>query len=409
MIIQFSISNFLSFKEPATLSMVATALKDPSVEMRDVSFKVKGTSLNLLKSAVLLGANASGKSNLIKALHFFVDFVCNSFKNHQSDERIFVEPYRLNTSSAKEPSVMEMVLADDGSIFRYGFEVTTKKIEKEWLYQKASKPRAKEIELYYRDANRFSVHNKYPQAQELVNKKMIRDNALLLSTLAQFNDPKAVAIIHWLNNTQCITEEDATRTWKEALHHVEDRRMRQRIVAFSQFADLGIDNIEKTDGRLVSSHSLFDEKGNKTGYAMFPFEENESEGTIKYFALAYPILHALDTGSRVVIDELGAKLHPMLLEHIVSLFNSEETNPRNAQLIFTTHDTNLLGAHIFRRDQVWFTQKDSYGASQLFSLAEFKVRSSAAFERDYLMGKYGATPVMGNPENALNTQYNEQV
>ena len=379
MIIQFSIANYLSFK--------------PEAEASGASFELDGINLKLLKSAVVFGANASGKSNLIKALHFFKDFVFNSFKALQSDEKISVEPFRLNAVSAKEPSMMEMVMGVEGSIFRYGFEVTPTAVCKEWLYRKACKPRSKEIELFYRENDQFNVHAKYSQAQELVNKKMIRDNALLLSTLAQFNDPTAVLLIRWLGETQCLTEQDETNIWKDALKHLDDPNMRRRIVAFSQFADLGLDDIEKV---------------NKTGDVSFPFEVNESEGTLKYFAFAYPILHALDTGTRLIIDELGAKLHPTLLDHIVGLFNNATTNPRNAQLIFSTHDTNLLSSHLFRRDQIWFTQKDIYGASRLFSLAEYKVRSNAPFERDYLLGKFGATPIIGNPNYALQSQGYEQ-
>ena len=389
MIIQFSIANYLSFKEPATLSLAATSLREPEAEANGASFELDGINLKLLKSAVVFGANASGKSNLIKALHFFKDFVFNSFKALQSDEQISVEPYRLNVVSAKEPSMMEMVMVVEGSIFRYGFEVTPTEVCKEWLYKKACKRRSKEIELFYRDSGQFNVHAKYSQAQELVNKKMIRDNALLLSTLAQFNDPTAVSLIRWLGETQCLTEQDETNIWKDALKHLDDPNMRQRIVSFSQFADLGLDDIEKVNNRLVSTHALFDNDGNKAGDVSFPFEVNESEGTLKYFAFAYPTLHALDTGTRLIIDELGAKLHPTLLEHIVGLFNNASTNPRNAQLIFT------------RRDQIWFTQKDIYGASRLFSLAEYKVRSNAPFERDYLLGKFGATPIIGNPNYAL--------
>lgn len=237
---------------------------------------------------------------------------------------------------------------------------------------------------------------------------MIRDNALLLSTLAQFNDPTAVSLIRWLGETQCLTEQDETNIWKDALKHLDDPNMRRRIVAFSQFADLGLNDIEKVNNRLVSTHVLFDNDGNKTGDISFPFEVNESEGTLKYFSFAYPILHALDSGTRLIIDELGAKLHPTLLDHIVGLFNNASTNPRNAQLIFTTHDTNLLSSHLFRRDQIWFTQKDIYGASRLFSLAEYKVRSNAPFERDYLLGKFGATPIIGNPNYALQSQGYEQ-
>lgn len=124
MIIQFSIANYLSFKEPATLSLAATSLREPEAEASGDSFELDGVNLKLLKSAVVFGANASGKSNLIKAFHFFKDFVFNSFKALQSDEQISVEPYRLNAVSAKEPSMMEMVMAAEGSIYRYGFEVT---------------------------------------------------------------------------------------------------------------------------------------------------------------------------------------------------------------------------------------------------------------------------------------------
>ena len=151
MIIQFSIANYLSFKEPATLSLAATSLREPEAEASGASFELDGINLKLLKSAVVFGANASGKSNLIKALHFFKDFVFNSFKALQSDEKISVEPFRLNAVSAKEPSMMEMVMGVEGSIFRYGFEVTPTAVCKEWLYRKACKPRSKEIKLFYRD------------------------------------------------------------------------------------------------------------------------------------------------------------------------------------------------------------------------------------------------------------------
>ena len=131
----------------------------------------------------------------------------------------------------------------------------------------------------------------------------------------------------------------------------------------------------------------------------FSFLGNESEGTIKYFSLSYPIIDALDNGKRVIIDELDSKLHPLLVRKIVMMFNSPETNPKGAQLLFTAHDTFLLSAGLFRRDQIWFTQKDSFGTTEAYSLAEYKVRSTSPFERDYLQGRYGATPIIGDIEN----------
>lgn len=408
MIIQFSTSNYLSFKEQATLSTVASSLKESSLIDEEVIFPVDGTELRLMSSAAILGANASGKSNLIKALSFFKDFIINSFKGRQAGEPIPVESFRLNKVSAAEPSTFETSIIVDGFIYRYGFEANEKTVTTEWLYKKACKKRAKEVELYYREADRTSVHPKYNQALEIVNKRMVRDNALLLSTLAQFNDPTAVSIINWLNDTQVIFCSDEDKAWKNAVRHLDDNKMRQRIVEFSKYADLGINNIEKVNDHLVSSHVAYDDEGNPTGNVSFSFEEHESEGTLKYFSLAYPILDALDHGHRVIIDEFDSKLHPLLTEHIIALFNSLETNPHHAQLIFTTHDTNLLSSGMFRRDQVWFTQKNRFGATELYSLSDYKVRSNSPFERDYLSGKYGAVPVIGNINHVMNIHYGSE-
>jgi AAA15 family ATPase/GTPase len=181
-----------------------------------------------------------------------------------------------------------------------------------------------------------------------------------------------------------------------AASEMDNPEMKARIVEFARFADFGIDNIEKIDNAIVSVHTQYDNEGSEVRSVNFPFKKNESEGTIKYFSLAYPIIDALDNGKRLIIDEFDSKMHPLLTRKIIALFNSKETNPKNAQLIFTTHDTNLLSTNIFRRDQIWFTQKDRYGATELYSLVEYKVRNDAPFEKEYLMGKYGAIPVVGD-------------
>lgn len=402
MLIQFSVSNFLSFKEQATLSMIATQLKELNVLNEDVLYHIDGTDIDALESSVILGANASGKSNLIKALDFFKKFVTNSFKSLQVGEEIGVDSFKLNKTTIDSPSSFEIIFSKDDFIYRYGFETTSKTISEEWFYQKACKKRAKEICLFYRDNDSTTVHPKYSQAQELVNKNMVRDNALLLSTAAQFNDRLAVSVINWLNGMNVIFCSDEESMWNQAVKHLDDNGMKERMVEFSKYADLGIDDIEKVNDRLVSTHAQYDDNGNKTADISFSFTKNESDGTLKYFSLAYPILHTLDTGGRLIIDEFDSKLHPLLTEHIISLFGSSEANPRHAQLIFTTHDTNLLSSHLFRRDQVWFTQKDRYGATELYSLAEYKVRSNSPFEKDYLAGKYGATPIIGNIRTVFN-------
>lgn len=409
MIIQFTIENFLSFKEAATLSLVASALKEKQPLTDEIVFKLPGTNLSLLKSAVVYGANASGKSNFIKALDFFKWFVINSSKDVQSGERIQqVESFRLSRNTEDEPSCFEIVFANERVQYRYGFEVDEKRVYREWLYQKGNKKKAKEVELFLRDKDGYDLHPKFSVGKEVVSKKMVRDNALLLSVAAQFNESVSVEIMDWLANTTIVQGGSYERIWEMAVIQIDNPMMKQRIVDFARFADFGIDDIRKVDNTVISSHQQYDEYGKAVKPVTFPFRKNESEGTIKYFSLAYPIIDALDHGKRLIIDEFDSKMHPLLTCKIIGLFNSRQTNPRNAQLIFTTHDTNLLTVDLFRRDQVWFTQKDSLGASELYSLAEYKVRNSAPFEREYLMGKYGGVPVIGQFERLFNQKEEQE-
>ena len=401
MVVQFSVENFRSIMAPATLSMVVSPLRDNKVESDDVMFGVEGLDFSLLKSTVVMGANASGKSNVIKALDFFKNYIIDSFKSLQAGEEIGVEAFKLNTESAKNPSSFEMIFIIADNQYRYGMDVSREAVHSEWLYRKACRKRAKEVELFYREGEDIKVHTSFTIAADLVNRKMIRKNALLLSAAAQFNDPTAVQIIDWLSGTTILSCSDEERMWNMAVSHLDDMEMRQRIVEFSKFADLGIEDIEKSDNHILSRHLQYDTEGAIRGDAVFPFQSMESEGTIKYFSMAYPIIKALDNGTRLIIDEFDSKLHPVLTNRIISLFNSRETNPCNAQLIFTAHDTNLLSSGLFRRDQIWFTQKDRFGATSLYSLSDYKVRSDAPFERDYLSGKYGATPIIGNLESVL--------
>lgn len=407
MVIQFTVENFLSFKEAATLSLTASALKERQTQADDIVFGLTGTSLSLLKSAVIYGANASGKSNLIKAFDFFKWFVINSSKGVQSGENIRVESFRLNRKTAQEPSYFEAIFAAGQTQYRYGFEADKKRVYREWLYQKSNKRKAKEVEWFLRDGDGYELHPKFAVGKEVVAKKMVRDNALLLSVAGQFNDRVAAEIMGWLADTTIITGSNDESTWETAAAQIDNPAMKRRIVEFARFADLGIDDIRKVENTVVSFHQQYDEQGKATQTITFPFRKNESEGTIKYFSLAYPIIDALDHGKRLVIDEFDSKMHPLLTCRIIGLFNSKETNPRNAQLIFTTHDTNLLNTNLFRRDQIWFTQKDSLGASELYSLAEYKVRNSAPFEKEYLMGKYGGIPVVGQFERLFDSNEKE--
>lgn len=403
MILEFCVTNYLSIKEEMKISFVATTLKECPAEPNDL-IAISDTGLSLLRSAVIYGANASGKSNVLKAFSFYKRFITDSFKNSQAGEPIDVENFRLNATSVVEPTTMEATFSDGGFIYRYGFEVNRRAVCAEWLYQRVNKKRAKEVEVFFREGEQTAVHRDSSLLQELVNKKMVRGNALLLSTAAQFNEPKAVSILNWLGETLVLFCSEDKQLWKQAILHLDNESMRTRITAFAKYADLGIEGIAKTDNRIVTSHHQYDDEGRETNNVIFSMGENESEGTIKYFSLSYPIIDALDHGKRIIIDELDSKLHPLLVRKIISLFNSKETNPRGAQLLFTTHDTFLLSAGLFRRDQIWFTHKDNFGATEAYSLAEYKVRSGSPFEKDYLQGKYGATPIIGEVEKIFHKE-----
>ena len=293
MILEFYVSNYLSIKDGLKISFVATSLKDSLSESNDM-IALSDTGLMLLRSAVIYGANASGKSNVLKAMAFYRHFITDSFKNSQAGEAIDVENFRLNATSIYEPTTMEATFIVGDFIYRYGFEVDSKVVRSEWLYQRTNKKRAKEIEIFYRTEEETSVHQKSPLLLELVNKRMVRDNALLLSAAAQFNEPKAVNILQWMNDIRVIFGNEEEKLWNQAIKSLDDENLRLRITNFAKYADLGIDSIVKIDNRIVSNHRQFDDEGRETNNVAFSFSGNESEGTIKYFSLSYPIIDTLD-------------------------------------------------------------------------------------------------------------------
>ena len=238
MLLEFSFANFLSFRDKVTISMVATALRDRKADIGDATFGVgEDTAISLNRCCTLFGANASGKSNVVKALAFFKWFTMNSSKDVQAGEEIPVRNYALSSVSAAEPSLFEIMLFADGNTYRYGFEVNTKEVCREWLYIKSDKKRSKEIELFYRDGKRFETHPKFSIGKELADKNMVRDNALLLSLAGQFNDPYAKTIMNWLNDTTIITANSETEIWAIALKAMENPETRNRMVEFSRYAD----------------------------------------------------------------------------------------------------------------------------------------------------------------------------
>lgn len=398
MLLRFSGENFLSFRNDFILSMLATALKEPSVpENGNILFGGEAIG-NVLSSAAIYGANASGKSNLVKALKALRELVLQSADNFGKSEEIGAMMFRFNTESISEPIMLEIMFEERGTIFRYGCELLSQLITREWLYSRNNRKKAKEVELFFREDGAITVHASMSITRDIVNRSMIRPNALVLSTAGMFNDPVCNRVINWFKDMTVIQSEDDRELWKAVSTTIDDEPLRKRIVDFARYADFGIDDIQKRGDVVVSSHTVYNNEGQESGAASLPFKQIESDGTVKFFQLSAPVIKALDQGSLLIVDELDARIHPNLTRRIISLFNSPEANPHGAQLLFTLHDATILNEHILRRDQIWFTEKDTFGASRLFPLSDFKVRANAPFVKDYLTGRYGATPVIGSIE-----------
>lgn len=425
MIIQFLVRNFKVFKDEALLSMVASNYDKADREQDNVIHEPV-FDLRLLKSAVIYGPNASGKSRFFEAVQFMRNFVIRSAIHGQAGDTIAVDPFRLNPSTREQGSEFEITFLDNGEIFRYGFEADSEKVVAEWLYHR---PKTKETEIFTRDFQDIKFHKtRMKGAKMLVEQKMIRDNALFVSVAAQFNLELAKRVVNWFKKLQIISGLKEEGYHFYTMSKTQDIASKSRILDLVQRADLGIINItaktldansipeDMPDGLkemirqksreegaefffdVETTHKTYDDDRNPVDTATFSLDQDESSGTKKFFALTGPVLEVLDKGLILVVDEFDSKLHPNLAGKLIELFNSKITNKNNAQLIFNSQNTNLLRAGLFRRDQIWFTEKNRYGEAQLYSLADFKtnsVRKEENYEEKYIQGKYGAVPFTG--------------
>lgn len=439
MLLQFSIRNFRTFKEKASLSLVASNYDKETREVDNINQDTK-FNLRLLKSAVIYGANASGKSKFFDALLFMKHFVINSSKDSKKGDKIEIEPFRLNSESEKLPTEFEVIFTYKNVMYRYGFEANEKKIISEWLYYK---PKTKEIELFYRDDNKFETHERnFTKGNTIIKEGLVRDNALLVSVAAQFNDSTSISVIEWFETLNIISGLEEREFKNNTIEKIKNNIEKVKILEFLKAADLGIQDIQyeefsvsnisdeikeklrklKEDMKeldpeafsdVSTIHSKYDNDRINVGKVKFSVLRDESNGTKKFLYLSGTIIDVLENGGILIGDEFDSKLHPNLVCKIVSLFNSKELNKKNAQLIFNTHDTNLLSSGLFRRDQIWFTDKNKFGEAKLYSLADFKsdeVKKTESFEENYIRGKYGAVPFLSffdNLDNILQEHENE--
>ena len=365
---------------------------------------VKSCDEELLPVAVMYGANSSGKSNVLKALKTMRDVLLNSVKLNPRD-RLDAEPFSLDLTSGDEPTSFEIQFTLNNSKFRYGFDYTAEAIIAEWLYEK--RPGEREFELFLRSGSEFKI-SKTRFAEGLGKQTATPDNRLFVSLVAQLNGKVSQSILDWFSNIEYMSGMDGNGYSGKTLRTIfYQENGNEEIMNLLHQTHLGFNGIkvsmnlgeeDSVDSKTI--HDIYDADGKVVGQKEFPTDKMESEGTKKMIEIAGPIVDAIRLGQILIVDELDAKLHPFLTRKIIGLFMNKEFNKTGAQLIFATHDTNLLNIQYLRRDQIWFTEKDKSDSTDLYSLVEFrddsgnKVRNDRNIEKDYINGRYGAIPFM---------------
>jgi energy-coupling factor transporter ATP-binding protein EcfA2 len=422
MLIELSVANFRSFRDRVTLSLEAESRiseRDKSVDERNVAHTPDG---DLLRVVGIYGANASGKSNLVTALSTLRKLVLNSAREGQKGDSLPAAPFRLDRENLAAPSELEAVFTQDGMQIRYGAAFTRKRVEREWLFVR---PPGADVEerWFERTGNAFETGGAWVRDTGIEEKT--RAEALHISVAAAWNHAQAQRLLGWFQELYVLDAGRGTFIPSQTIELLRDDEHRETICTLMRRLDFGIDDLQVVTPHKSTSefHAIITESLKKAmpdvfsampvdplprlvairQGILFDLENDESAGTNKAVVLAGPIIKALIKGGILIIDEFDARLHTLLAKQLVELFQDPATNPHDAQLVFTSHDTNLLTRTLLRRDQLWFVEKShKTHASDLYSLAEFRfedgkaIRNDARYEVDYLQGRYGAIPFFGN-------------
>jgi AAA15 family ATPase/GTPase len=426
MLIQFSVANFRSIKKRQTFSFVASSSlkEDPgsTIQVDD--------GLYLVRVAAIYGANASGKSNVLKALNWLLSAVVHSQRSWEPNGAVPVEPFLLDRSSAKADSEFEIDFVVAKRRYRYGLLANRHRVEREWLY---AYPRGRKQVWLERTRQIFSF-GKHLTGENKAIEKLTRPNSLFLSAAAQNNHAQLFPLHEWLARSEIrvvLPESHKARIRQTISFLARNPVVKASLVDFLAKADLGVEDIVLTKRNFVPEATELTRAVAETLEVNFgknelaeaaneasldialahraagrrsiqiPFTA-ESEGTTNLLAFALDVLSALSLGRIVCIDELAASLHPHIAAHIVELFADPASNPKGAQLLFTTHGVELLTRKLLRRDGIWFTEKDEFGATSLYPLSDFTVRKDEILASGYLQGRYGAVPFIESPTAASN-------
>lgn len=424
MLIEFRVKNFRSLRDEQVLSMVASTDKT-QLDTHAVATGLKAAP-HVLKSAVVYGANASGKSNVIKALQCMRSVVVDSFVIQPDHPRQYIHPFRLNVETLDHPTEFEVTIFVDGVRYQYGFAINAQRIISEQLLVfKAFKPQR----WFARHFDVNSGKDVYEFGPGLKGAKSVwegatRANTLFLSVAVKLNSVPLWPVFDWFINQLVIFNEITPVSPNFSIQMLKDEVDRKRLLEFLRSADISITDIEvASEPTLVPNwspdpnngmpvQSLREQAVDKVkfhhitehGSAIIDFAD-ESSGTRNLLTASGPILDILLKGLTVVVDEVDTHLHPLLVQALVRLFHRPEVNTGGAQIIFTTHDTSLLDAYgLFRRDQIWFVEKGADQSSSLYPLLDFSPRKNEALERGYMQGRYGAVPIL--MEDALGVPQN---
>ena len=401
MLIRFSFKNFKSFKNENCLDMEATSLKEHEYNV------AKTENGEYLKVSAIYGANASGKTNVLQAFDYMKKRILvsdDSKKNSPIDEEN-IYSFMINN----DPIALEVeILAKNNKIYKYGFEVLKDKIISEWLFEKRVN---KFYSIFERENNNVSM--KPNKISDLVN---IDERTLFLNIYSKIdrNNEDFSNVYDWFVNSMYLDlgnpNFERFINNRVSLKILSDENYKKELLKFIKTIDSGIEGIRTTPDSIEavkSNNGIIDievlHRGENGELKALPFYL-ESNGTRKMFHLFDFFMDALKNGMVLFVDELDAKLHPLLTRYIINLFHNSQTNIGNGQLIYSTHDTVNLNKETFRRDEIWFAEKDKDGISEIYALSDYileddknagkKVRNDATYNKDYLTGRYGAIPVL---------------
>lgn len=413
MLVQFRFNNYKCFKDETVFNVVASNYYREKMENL-----IQVPQYALLRAAAVYGANASGKTKLFQAFNFMREVVLTSADTQSNNWQKSYAPFLLDTYSADQPSVFEVVFLMDDIQYRYGFELNGERIIAEWLFRK----RSKEIKVLEFDGGPSVYYNEKYINRKIINNledaKMFRANSLIISSLSLWNDALSLNILNWFRRNNIISASLNTMA-PRILTALELPKMKAKMIEFLRSADLGIfdvtpneisiedlpDEIKRMlpedaiNGPIVSgisiSHKRYDKQHLPAGYVKLSLEKDESYGTYRFLSLAGPIINALETGSVLWIDEIDNGLHYDLVRALVSLFQDEKINVHNAQLIINTHNISLIDdADLFRRDQIFIVKKNRYGEANLIPVSDFSLRESAKVGKLYREGRFGGVPYL---------------